>query len=106
MSIRGRKLSKDLLLWSADEPQPDGGATAPDLRAQRNELMMHRFVYYRLQNKGMMHEYLVRKVAAEFFLSEVTVGEIIQDNAGRVTAIRREMPNNKELRKRWPWLIW
>lgn len=111
MSIRGGKISKELLLF--DLPDTGGDAAAPERKGRdaalierRNERLFHRYVYHRLDNPKWAHEYLVEQIAEEFDLSTSTVGQLIEANAGELVRIRREFPTVKELRDKWPWMVW
>jgi len=91
---------------SIAEKKPGKGRNT-DLIAARNECLVYRYYYYATFFKHqLMYEYIIQKVAAEFWLSPVTVPEIIEDNFTTLAHVKKEQPTLKVLAQKFPHICW
>lgn len=74
------------------------------MHAQRNACLIDRFVFY--GKTGIRYELIVRTLSREFFLSEVTIPEIIDDNYALLQESRKAGLDKHDLKKKWPHLDW
>lgn len=102
---RGGKQYKELLLF--EEPASlESEAAAyrgrnPELIERRNEHLLTRLVYFGKEHPEWKYEAIVAQLAAEFYLSESTVGQIIEANGAVTVRIRREWPGIPALKKKY-----
>lgn len=107
---KGGNVYKELLLWEA-EPAPEQSTVLvkgrnPELVERRNEKIAYRFVYWLKRHPQYRYEVHLAQLAQEFDLAEVTIGEIIQQTGDVIARIKKEWPAVKELKERWPWIVW
>src|SRR5690606_8101535 len=77
------------------------------LHARRNECLIDRYYYYgKFFEQKLAYSYILKKLSNEFFLSEITVVEAMQDNYEQLARLRREPVTLKTLREKWPHLSW
>jgi hypothetical protein len=92
MAERGKCLFKTFLVGVEPEKKAKNKAVirgrSNKLVDARNEHLLSRFVFW-----GMQHEYkyewIIRKLCNEFYLSESTVGHIIENNPELLQKIRK-----------------
>ncbi len=111
MSKRGHAIYRAMQLWEVPEPQevagePDRPGRSAELHEARNERLWHRFVYWTRTHPQYQYEAHLKQLSAEFDLSEVTIGELIQDNRYEIARVRKDFPSTEELRARWWWMVW
>lgn len=103
-SRRGiQTLFNDLLEIPSAEKQRKGRSESFD--AARNECMIHRYIYF-ANLTGWRYELIIKLIAAQFWISERTVQNILTENNDQLRSIRKELPPKKEMEKRWPYLSW
>ena len=75
------------------------------LIAQRNECLIDRYYYY-----GKFHNsrysFILKTLSTEFFISEVTIPEVIDDNFNLLSQLKTLQPNTKYFKDKWPFLQW
>lgn len=77
------------------------------LHTARNEALVSRYFYYgNFFDRKYSYEYIIKKVATEFYLSPVTVPEIIEANYSLLVTLKKEQPALKFFKEKWPHLVW
>lgn len=71
----------------------------------RNKAVCAR-IYYYLHVKKMRYDVVLEMVCQEFFLAELTVGRIINNNTKELARLKSQKADTKDLRKDWPHLSW
>lgn len=75
------------------------------LIAQRNECLIDRYYYY-----GKFHNsrysFILKTLSGEFFISEVTIPEVIDENFALLANLKKLQPNPKYFKEKWPHLQW
>ena len=71
----------------------------PELIEARNEAIMYRYHYYCMGDSRW--EIILPKLAKEFYLSEVTMSKIIQENSVLRRRILNENPTAADMKKRF-----
>ncbi len=108
MRARGSFVTRDLFnneaLITIDEVGKTKGRSQ-ELVNDRNEHLLHRFAFYKLENK-YAYDWIMRSLAKEFYLTEVTIGDIITANLSELKAIKEAGTTVGEMAKRWPWMKW
>jgi hypothetical protein len=72
---------------------------------QRNECLITRYLYM-MKLTGWRLDLLKKMIASDFFLSERTVLNILDDNYAMLRSIRNNMPDKTQLEKKWPQYNW
>jgi hypothetical protein len=76
-----------------------------ELNALRNECLVSRY-YYTGRESKRAYTLLIREIAEQFFISPVTVSEVIQDNYSLLIGLKKENPGKAYFMKKWPHLVW
>lgn len=107
MKVRGGKALRlfDVEQIVAQEEREDQRGRDPELLRKRNEHMMYRIFYYR-RNAMLAREWALKKVAQEFYLTESTLGQFMEDNYELAEEVANEKPTIQELRKKYPFFRW
>ena len=105
--IRGKKVMRTLTLFgeeteTIDEERPKG--RNPELYAGWKELVLARVVYYRM-NGMVKDEWIFKQIKCEFFISESTIGQLIEDNGDIMMRLRKGI-SLKMLREKYYWIEW
>lgn len=109
MGARGSlSLFKDFF---EDNPVPVDVAEAKrkgrsaELILQRNECLVERYYYYgKFTDKRYLK--ILEQLSFEFFLSTVTIPEVINENFETLSALRQQKPVRPYFTKKWPHLVW
>ena len=90
------------------EPSPKTSkGRSNHLHQARNETLVSRYFYYgNFFDRKYSYEFIIKKVASEFYLSPVTVPEIIEANYNLLVKLKKEQPALKYFREKWPHLVW
>lgn len=75
-----------------------------DLINQRNECLIDRYFYYGQQK--LRYNYILDILSKEFFLSRITIPEVIEANFEKLSALKKQQPSLKYFKDRWPHLTW
>lgn len=76
------------------------------LVTDRNALIVHRYYFYS-KIKGCKHyQDLLDKLTSEFFLTERTIGWIVDSNPGVLTELKKTSPNAIAFKKKYPFMNW
>lgn len=104
--MRGQAIFHSLFAEHLPQPIKQEGKGRNDLmNARRNELLVHRYLYYGIK-MPYAHGLVIKTLSEEFFLCERRITDIIGEMQTLLRALRHEMPSSNELRKRWPHLVW
>jgi hypothetical protein len=77
------------------------------LHKARNEALVSRYFYYgNFFDRKYSYEFIIKKIATEFYLSPVTVPEIIEANYNLLVTLKKEQPALKYFKEKWPHLVW
>jgi len=108
MSPRGSlTLFKDIFIESpsfSDDIKKRKGRSEHHI-SRRNECLIDRYFFY-AKFTGKRYDLVLKTISDEFFLSEVTIPEIIDANYEQLASLKKEQPNKNYFVKRWPHLIW
>ena len=81
------------------------------LISQRNECLLDRYLYYgRLS--GKRYDLIIEGLSADFFLSNITIADILNDNYEKLSTLKKsyqelsEIQFKKKLESKWPNLSW
>ena len=74
--------------------------------AKKCEALVDRFFYYgKFTDKR--YTKILEHLSEEFFLSQITIAELLDDNSDMLRALKQSPPENKSMFvKKWPHLIW
>lgn len=102
--MRTRKLFENLF----DEPTPDvqtRRGRSEKLIALRNDALTDRYYYYgKFTDKR--YEVILDLLSNEFFISGVTISEVIGDNSNKLSELKAQAPTKEHFKKKWPHLVW
>lgn len=102
--MRGsNSLFNDYFPISPAEKQRRGRSETFD--SQRNECLIYRYQYFGAAT-GFRYEILVKIIARQFWLSEVTVTNILTLNYDIRSKARKDQPTQKFLKEKWPHMSW
>lgn len=92
-----------------DEQTPVAIATrrgrSEELHTRRNEALIDRYYYYgKFTDKR--YESILDQLSDEFFLTPVTISEVINDNFGKLSDLKATAPAKDFFKKKYPHLIW
>lgn len=107
--IRGERVFRELMLFDMpEEPKSDErerGRSA-DKIAARNEHLLYRYCWYQADN-SRRHGWIVERLADEFYLTESTVGQIIEASGDNIRLVKRKMKAAPGvLKEKWGWFRW
>ncbi|MGC4034716.1 MAG: hypothetical protein QM764_02070 [Chitinophagaceae bacterium] len=71
----------------------------------RNQCLIERYSYY-MDETGWRYDLLIKVISKQFWLSEITVHNVIQSNRKLLKEVRANKRTRKELVQRWPHLNW
>lgn len=104
MNQRGiRTLFSDIII--EDYPLKIVKGRSERLDDLRNECLITRYLYL-MKITGWRLDLLKHAIATDFFLSQRTVINILDDNDDMIRMIRKNLPDRKELEKKWPQYNW
>ena len=96
-------LFKDIVTIEPAEKQRRGRSLNFD--KDRNDCLINAY-YYFAANTGFRYELCIKIISKQFWLSEVTVGNILSLNHHLLVKVREAKPDRAELKKKWPHLNW
>lgn len=104
MSIKGgNTLFNDIFPTEAPAVHRRGRSFTLD--TDRNDCLISRYYYFGIET-GLRYELLIKIVSRQFWLSEVTVYNILTINNHLLQKVRKEKPTKTDLRKKWPHMSW
>lgn len=72
---------------------------------KKNECLTERYWYFG-EITGLRYDLLLRIIGIDFFLSDITVHNILQQNRPLLHMTRKAKPTKKDLEKKWPQYSW
>jgi hypothetical protein len=79
--------------------------TGRDLLKQRNECLVDRYYFYgKFTDKR--YSKILEHLSQEFFLAQITIADLLQDNFEMIDKLRHEQPQKNYFTKKWPHLVW
>ena len=102
--MRGQRLFNDLIKGKSLETPAKKGRS-DKLIIRRNECLLARYYYYGYY-KNLCYEDIIRRLAAEFFLSPNTLIQIIQNNTDQLQLIKKRANALYYFQNLWPHLKW
>lgn len=77
------------------------------LHNARNEALIARYYFYcKFFENKLNYDYIISKLATEFYLSTVTIPEIITANTDKLSELKKEQPALKFFKEKWPYMVW
>jgi hypothetical protein len=106
--MRGSNTLFTEIFNQSNESTPKAGkGRNSHLHKARNEALVSRYFYYgNFFDRKLSYEFIIKKVATEFYLSPVTVPEIIEANYHLLVQLKKEQPAIKFFKEKWPHLVW
>lgn len=71
----------------------------------RNQCLVERYLYM-METTGWRYDLMLKLISTDFFLSERTVINILDENYDIVSTVRKKIPGKKELERKWPQFSW
>lgn len=102
-AIRGRKLHNGFIIRPKSRRACIG--RNPALIEKRNLHVLYRFAWYSSDIRNSF-EWTIKQLAREFYLSESTIGKIVQAGNEELLSIRKERLNIKTLNRKYPFFNW
>lgn len=85
-----------------DERRKGRSAELHDLR---NECLVARYYFYgKFTDKR--YSKILEDLSREFFLSTVTIPEVLDENFESLNELRNQQPTESFFKKKWPHLVW
>ena len=75
------------------------------MRIKRNECLVHRHFFY-LKFKDLRYASVIERLSEEFFLSQITVIQILEEHSELLYKLKSEPPVKTFYGKTWPHLVW
>ena len=86
-------------------PKQEKKGRNKNLIERRNEFLFHRYCYLS-KIKQLTMPLVYSQLETELFLSTITIVEILEANAQTILLIKKQMPTVKDLREKWPTIMW
>lgn len=116
MSQRGSlTLFADIFEQPLINPTDKRKGRSSSLNDRRNECLLDRYYWHgrlEIDGKRISYNSLLRTISDEFFLSTVTIPEIVQDNLESLIALKHRFASldittvQRQMQKKWPHLVW
>ena len=104
--MRGHTLFAELFETKKHVDENRKGRSS-DLINSRNEFLFYRYYYYgQFFENTLSYKYIIETLAKEVWLSDVTVPQILEDNYERLGQIKKQSPDKRWLREKWPYWVW
>lgn len=92
-------------IFEKETPSKTKKGRNPILIAQRNDCLIDRYYYY-----GKFHNsrysFIIETLSTEFFISEVTIPDVINDNFNKLSELKKLQPSQKYFKDKWPHMMW
>ena len=75
------------------------------LLKERNRALIYRYYYYK-NNSSLRYEAIIMKLRVEFYLSEITIVEIITSNVEVLLEVQKSNPSVSLLKKQFQHFNW
>jgi hypothetical protein len=101
--MRGQKVFNELVKGKENIPGNKGRSNK--LVTRRNDCLIARYYYFGAFRK-LSYEDTIRELVAEFFLSPVTIANIIQNNTEQIQQLKEKALVLHYFQNHWPHLRW
>lgn len=106
MSARGTlTLFKDIFVEETERPNRLRKGRSEAHIARRNECLIDRY-YFHAKTTEKRYDVVLKTLSEEFFLSEITIPEIIDDCYDQLSHLKKNPPVKSYFMKKWPHLVW
>jgi len=103
--MRGSNLFTEL--FETEQPAPKKDKAGNPNNLERNEALISRYYYYgNFFEKKLSYNWIINTLAKEFWLSPVTVPQLIEDNFEMLIVLKKEKPALKFFKEKWPHIVW
>jgi hypothetical protein len=75
------------------------------LHDKRNECLVDRYYFY-ANFSDKRYSAIIEILSVEFFLSTVTIPELLQANQAQIRALKKQNPGKVWFKGKWPHLTW
>lgn len=75
------------------------------LNSKRNECLIDRYFFYG-KFSGLRYDLILEKLSLEFFLSEVTIPKVVDENLDKLIELKKNKPTKEDFQNKWPHLVW
>lgn len=86
-------------------PEARRKGRSPKHNARRNECLIDRYYYYG-KYEQKRYSIILETLSEEFFLSPVTIPEVLTENFDQLDLLKRSKPGPGYFKKKWPHLVW
>lgn len=97
-------LFKDIFVPVAP-PTKQRKGRSKELFQKRNECLVDRYWYYG-RTSEKRYDVILKTLSGEFFLSEYTIAEIINDNYVLLKKVNEKKPEKSYFSRKWTHLVW
>lgn len=110
-SYRGSNGFKEMFGTVSEQHKESIKGRSSDLIEQRNNCLFDRYLYYGYTTKNR-YESILADLSSEFFLSAVTIADLITKNFSEVSILKKKYKELSEeglkraLKKKWDHLSW
>lgn len=106
MKQRGiQTLYRQIFVEDSSNPDSKRKGRNEHLNNRRNDCLIDRYFWYG-KFSGLRYDLIIKALSEEFFLTEVTVPRIVEDNFEKLAALKQMKPDKKYFLKKWPHLTW
>jgi len=91
-----------------EKPAPEASrkkGRSAELNARRNECLVDRYFFYG-KYTDKRYSNIIEILSQEFFLSTVTIPEVISENVALLAKLKKEQPSKSFFSKKWTHLNW
>lgn len=100
-------LFADIFEDQMPRPVKTGKGRSVQLHDARNEALVSRYYFYcKFFDNKLNYDWVINTVAKEFWLSPVTVPEIIDNSFETLATLKRSKPELKYFKEKYPHLVW
>lgn len=75
------------------------------LHSKRNECLVERY-FFKGKFSGKRYNIIIDELSNEFFISPITVPEVLNENRALLIALKQKNPDKSYFQKKWQHLIW
>jgi hypothetical protein len=73
--------------------------------SRRNDCLVDRYLFYGMFS-SWRYEKILKELSEEFFLSEVTIPKVIDENLDKLIELKKMKPEKSFFQNKWPHLVW
>jgi hypothetical protein len=85
-----------------DVEAEDKRGRSPEWIARRNEHLLYRYWWYSKDGRCNMG-WVCDRLSWEFYITPSTIGQLIEDNTGKIAVIKKEGLSDRQLREKFSW---